>query len=177
VSPNKRKDATEIVPKKKVKHDPLLSHEKISVSMLRNESSRRIRGPKQVEVKEPPSLSKDPMWDWDPKPSVMQQIKLFFKSPSPVMIAGPNVDNALYGALMEFRLREVLGAEVGGELKDLIAYDSNLNAPVERAMYMFEQAKNYEDPIAIANFRQWGKFAEQFERLWDGPLRDLYDVS
>jgi hypothetical protein len=128
-------------------------------------------------VKEPPSLSKAPIWDWNPKPSVMQQIKLFFKSPSPVLIAGPDVDGPIFGALMEFRLREALGAEVGGELKDLIAYGSSVNAPVERAMYLFEQAKNYEDPAALANFRQWGRMAEQFERLWDGPLRDLYDVN
>ena len=32
------------------------------------------------------------------------------------------------------------------------------------------------EPAPIGVFRAWGRMAEQFERLWDGPLAELYEV-
>jgi hypothetical protein len=162
---------------KKPRHDPSGDVDKSNI-IVNKEANRRGRAQKAlIDPKAPKYLTKAPVWDLGSNLNALQQIKLFFSSPCPSLICGSDQDQPfLCGALMEFRLREMLDCEIGGDLKDLVSYGGISNIPVERAMIVFEKAKDYEIPLPIANFRQWGRKSEQLARVWDGPLADLYYV-
>ncbi|KAJ3270573.1 Histone-Lysine N-Methyltransferase ash1l [Terramyces sp. JEL0728] len=133
-------------------------------------------------------LSKDPN---DPS-NLVEQINDFFQSPCPVVFSGPqDTGERMLGALLEFNLRNLVGANNFGLFENVISFREVRNTAIEEGM----EKLNADDPLNseleylhlnISHFetstpyqsiilQPWGTKSEHYSNQWDGQLKALYN--
>ena len=103
----------------------------------RRKSSSRLQKP-EFEPAKREFLSEEPIIELAGETG-MDKILSFFKSPCPVIFCGPDFENQdLFGVPMEYYLRVLIGAEVGGPINDIISWADRPNVAIAKVMHSFE---------------------------------------
>ncbi|KAJ3260634.1 Histone-Lysine N-Methyltransferase ash1l [Boothiomyces macroporosus] len=117
--------------------------------------------------------------------NIQDQIIAFFNSPCPTVFSGSqDTGERMQGALLEYNLRELVGAHNVGLFENLVSYRELKNHEIEDAI----DKVNGEDPLnneldnLEANkhyhsvvMQPWGTKSEHYANQWDGQLKNLYN--
>ncbi|KAJ3363392.1 histone methyltransferase set2 [Kappamyces sp. JEL0680] len=157
------------------------SHEALASEVAKRRLSRRSAAP---AVKSSRSLSSKPMLLLPrPKarPDRAQQIAEFFAAPLPVLVCGPDDEGELlFGAIMEYQLRSLVNADLGGDICNLAGWVDDPHPLIDHAVEisLHNQSRSdgaCEDDMNFPTLSAWGRTASQFEKVWDGTLKELYN--
>ncbi|KAJ3323140.1 Histone-Lysine N-Methyltransferase ash1l [Boothiomyces sp. JEL0866] len=117
--------------------------------------------------------------------NIKEQILAFFHSPCPAVFSGPqDTGDRMQGALLEYNLRELVGANNEALFENLISYRDIKNTEIEDAvdkvngddplnteLDRLEARKSYQSVM----LQPWGTKSEHYANQWDGQLKELYN--